>query len=73
MDFDIHVKHITWDTEVDGVVTYPDLPTSIPSYSVSIYDDTPVDEIDEEIGDALVNALSDVYGYCIYDVEWDVN
>ena len=71
MNFEIMVKSVTWDTEVDGVITSPDLPTGNFTIQVGVFDDTIIEELDDEIGDALCDALSDEYGYCVYDVEWD--
>lgn len=54
---------IEWDLEVDGeVVTDADLPTTV---YIDV-DDEGLDEIDAI--DAVVEALSDKYGYCVVGI-----
>lgn len=70
MDVEIFIKRVEWDTEVDGFLTDPGLPTGGFTIVLDVEGETP-DEVYDEVDERLADALSDEYGYCVYDVEWD--
>lgn len=69
----VRVTNIEWDTEVDGVVTSPELPETLTILGIDVQRevDWTEDDFDEEVGNAICDYLSDEYGYCVSSVTWD--
>lgn len=69
----VRITDIEWDTEVDGVVTSPELPTALPLLGIDVQSevDWTDDDFDDAVGDAICDYLSDTYGYCVGSISWD--
>lgn len=69
----VRVTGIEWDTEVDGVITSPELPEALTILGIDVQSevDWTDDDFDDAVGDAICDHLSYEYGYCVSSVAWD--
>lgn len=65
------VSNIEWDTEVDGVIEEVSLETSV-TFDLDLPEeylsDDPLDVSDDEV-EAVTDALSDGFGWCVFGCE----
>lgn len=75
----VDVDNIDWDVddylEEDIEFDDLDLPRDVDNLEVELYDydpDTPIDELDEgEVEEAILEMLTDEYGFCINILHWE--